>query len=154
MMRKGLSPVVAIILLVFMTVAAAGGAFTFLRQTQEGFKRETIQTVETKVRIIDLDCNGTWVNSTLKNSGNARLDLREVDLFIRERASGNLNTTLSRPGLNLSANETSGSIEEPGGVGRYATDLSAPFQSGRDYEIQYSFVNNGGVSAFGICTAG
>ncbi len=155
MRRKGITPVVAVVLLVFMTVAAAGGAFVFLQAVQEEFKKGALTTLRTDVDVIDLTCSGQWINATLQNNGEAAVDVEPVHVFVRHRSNGRLNNTLSATGINLGDDLDSGNgIEEPGDTGKYTVNTgSGNFQASQKYIIEYNFPGNEGHTARSFCTA-
>lgn len=81
-MRKGISAIVAIILLLLMTVAAAGIAYTWLTAMQSGTQQtvssgisEIEEKTGTKIEIISVTKTGNFFNVALKNSGQSIFDI-------------------------------------------------------------------------------
>jgi len=95
--RKGITPVIAIILLLMMTVAIAGGAYVWFTQIGEQSRERAEESLNRGVEIVELRCDATndQIITTLKNSGDSELDLNPVmvrpdrsvcvDAFIRTR---------------------------------------------------------------------
>jgi len=92
MTKKGITPIIAIILLLMMTVAVAGAAFFWLSRIQnqlqggvESFQGTVLTQVAYKVDVVDAD----WVNASgdenltifLQNTGNTEIPLAKSDDF-------------------------------------------------------------------------
>lgn len=134
MPRKGITPVIAIVLLLMMTVAAAGAAYTWFSQMQTRLQSEAASELQTELSIKDLRCNARPDNSVelaVSNSGSREVDLSEVDMFIRG-SSGHLNSTLT------DLDWTGAGFEQPGGFGEVTVQLSAA-DSGSDFMVAGNF---------------
>ncbi len=75
-MRKGLTPIIAIVLLLMITVGVAGSAFywitTLQSRSQGAINTKTTQTIDgaKNLKIISAKCSGEWVNVTIINGDN------------------------------------------------------------------------------------
>lgn len=153
--RKGVTPVIAIVLLLMMTVAAAGAAYTWFSQMQEQLQSRATADLQSELTVRDLRCNAKPDNTiviSLSNSGSTSLDLDDVDVFVRG-SDGHLNSTIT-------GRDWSGSgFESPGGFGEVTVDLSNAgtgstfLVEGRFYKVEADFsqahyeLNGGGCLA-------
>jgi len=107
-MRKGITPIIAIIVLLLITVALAGAAWTYLSTYMSGL---TGQSVELR----DYFCTGgSTANIIIANTGT--LDIAVSDISIIDTSSGN---DISVDGSWTAADGTAGPTEIP--VNSYAT---------------------------------
>lgn len=93
--RKGVTPVIAIVLLLMMTVAAAGAAYTWFSQMQENLQSEATAGLQTELSVKDMVCDADAdeIRLSLKNSGSTSIDVSDVDVFI-DGSDGHLNATV------------------------------------------------------------
>lgn len=132
--RKGITPVIAIVLLLMMTVAAAGAAYTWFSQMQERLQSEATRGLQTELSLRDLRCNAKPTNTmelAVSNSGSTSVDLSDVDVFIRGSA-GHLNSTL------LDLDWAGSGFGDPGGFGQVTVQLSNA-DSGSDFLVDGKF---------------
>ncbi|MFB6076544.1 MAG: archaellin/type IV pilin N-terminal domain-containing protein, partial [Candidatus Nanohaloarchaea archaeon] len=94
--RSGITPVVAIVLLLMMTVAAAGAAYTWFSQMQSQVQERATQTLQTDMEVKDLRCDSSTdkIEVAIKNSGSTEIELTNTDLFVRD-STGHLNITMT-----------------------------------------------------------
>jgi flagellin-like protein len=94
-LRKGVTPVIAIVLLLMMTVAAAGAAYTWFSQMQNRLQSEATSGLQTELSVKDIVCDASSdeIRLSLKNSGSTLVDVSDVDVFIRG-SDGHLNATV------------------------------------------------------------
>lgn len=171
--RKGITPVIATILLIMMAVAAAGGAYTWITQIQDQFKERAQTSLDRSVDLIDLRCyknsTGSYIDAFFKNSGERAIDLNPVDLRIRNSATGSVNFTLTRTGISLST--TAGSLSDgvtlisgnsdfksPGASTPYrirpgSSPSWANFETGDRYTVEFEFTDEGGLVKTETCQA-
>jgi len=83
-MRRGITPIVAVILLLLMTVAAAGGAFLWITRFSELIKTKTtedesirIKCQSTSLSVDDIHGRGTDLAFILRNSGTVTMSADE-----------------------------------------------------------------------------
>ncbi|MCJ7479336.1 MAG: hypothetical protein MUP63_04130 [Candidatus Nanohaloarchaeota archaeon QJJ-7] len=128
--RKGVTPIVAIVLLLMMTVAAAGAAYTWFSQMQQQLQEEAESELSSDLSVKDMECSADPENTVevaIKNSGQAEIDVKDVDMFIRD-SSGHLNTTVTGMDLSTasSCNGDECGFSEPGGFAQFTVNVSDP----------------------------
>ena len=88
--KRGISPVIAIILLLMMTVAVAGAAFYWLTRIQgqmqggvESFESNLFENIASNIEVIDADYSSANENITmyLQNTGNKKIPLVKRSTF-------------------------------------------------------------------------
>ncbi len=92
--KKGISPIIAIILLLMMTVAVAGAAFFWLSRIQnqlqggvESFQGTIFTQVSSAVDVISANCEGSSTDPCqnltviLQNTGNTEIPLKDTGEF-------------------------------------------------------------------------
>lgn len=151
--RKGLTPVVAVVLLVFITVAAAGGSFVFMQEVRRDFISSLTDRYQVDASIDNIQCGDDHVNVTITNTGDRSITLDPVNMWVIERGSGQNNLTLSRTTFDLSQNDTSGSMEQPDSTGSYHTFTAGrtSFTAGDEYIIEYEFIEHEGYTVRARC---
>lgn len=178
-MRHGITPLIAILLLLMMTVAAAGAAFLWMNQLQEDVQSETGQDIRkrttTTVTMISLSCYNQGdrglVETILANQGNTQLELEPVSMNVRTSNDAELDTEMSPTGLSLSQEDLKGAswtdtdvklvsendLEQPGTRGFYNLTTGKGsehiFDPGTTYSIEFVFIGEDGFTKRGECTA-
>jgi flagellin-like protein len=154
--RKGVTPVVAVVLLVFITVVAAGGSFVFMQEVRRDFIQNLGQRYQVEASLDRLECGADHVNATITNTGEKELSVDPVNMWIIEKGSGTQNLSLSRTTFNLGANSSpTGSATKPDSTGTYHTNTKGKtrFKSSQDdYVIEYEFIENQEYVVRGRCT--
>ena len=90
--KKGISPVIAVILLLMMTVAVAGAAFFWLSRIQgqmqggvESYQGKIFENIAAKVDVIDADYAGVSGTENLTvffhNTGNSKIPVSDASSF-------------------------------------------------------------------------
>jgi flagellin-like protein len=88
--KKGITPIIAIILLLMMTVAVAGAAFFWLSRIQnqlqggvESFQGTMMTQVSSKVDVVGADYNNvsTYLTLFFQNTGNTKIPVANVTTF-------------------------------------------------------------------------
>lgn len=165
--HKGITPVIAIILLLMMTVAVAGGAYVWFTQLGEGFQQQAEESQDRGVDFVDLQCSNNAGNARvtafLKNTGQKQLDLNPVDMIVRNRATSEVDFSLTRTDLNLQSGSLStgitaqggSDITSPGDSEQYHIDNqnSNTFTSGDSYVIEFQFTDEEDLTVSDICRA-
>ncbi len=150
--RKGLTPVVAIVMLLMLTILVTGGAFTFINNFMDHQENELQRHISTDVVVSDVNCNGDELEFILTNQGSMNVDLNVVDIFIRNRATGSL--TMDSP-ITTSSQGNPPELEVMGEDRHWRgteTDLIDSFDPGSTYRVEFQFVSNGVGQATGTCT--
>lgn len=84
--QKGITPIIAIILLLMMTVAVAGAAFFWLSRIQnqlqggvESYQGTIFTSMASAVNVVDADYDATHVNLTIffQNTGNTKIPVSD-----------------------------------------------------------------------------
>ncbi len=137
MNRKGITPVIAIILLLMITVAGAGAAGVWIMHIQNDLKTTTIKRLETKLEVLQSDCEaGTPnLNLILINSGKRPVDMIPFDIIVYN--SGGKVTSLTRTRVNETYISDSAAWKEaqtPGGyTGEVTITMNDDFIEGEYY---------------------
>ncbi len=129
-MRNGITPVVAIVLLLMMTVAASGGAYAWMTQVQDEAQEDAARGLSTGVDLRDVRCRGINISFTASNTGDTALSSDEADVYVR--ADGDL--------LGAGTADVSGAaFLQPGGVGSSHVTLPETTRRNVRYEIEVVF---------------
>ncbi len=144
-MRKGISPVIAIILLLMMTVAAAGGTFLWIQNMTQGQQEQATEELNKKMEVVDLACDTQSGNDRfrafIENSGSVDIDTSEAEVRVTSVADGTLQLTQTFDWSDKSFGNASGSDWVPA-QGSW-TDLSQDvLEDGLDYRFEFSFPNS------------
>jgi len=165
--RKGITPVIAIVLLLMMTVAAAGGAYAWLTQLQEQFQNQAEEDVERGIDITDLRCYNDQGTGTVEvffsNSGTTQLDLNPIDLNVRSASTSNVNYTLTRTSIGLAQNQLSDQVffetesgedfADPRSSAAYTIGLDDSMEVGQRYEMEFIFTDENSEAVTSTCQA-
>ncbi|MCJ7478995.1 MAG: hypothetical protein MUP63_02345 [Candidatus Nanohaloarchaeota archaeon QJJ-7] len=147
-MRKGITPVVAMILLLMMTVAAAGAAFAWTQGIITGQQEDVETELDTEITVRDMQCasDGT-VDFFLDNTGSATVSANNtVSVYLYSVSTGDL--------VNTTDTSRQGGDMEPGDAWDSTVSFdSADMDNGIDYEIEFEFPNQGSYSVSGTCQA-
>jgi len=169
MPRKGITPVIAIVLLLMMTVAAAGGAYAWTSGLLDDFMGEAENEADRGISIQNLVCynqaptvgDGAYVEVFFQNTGTKQLDLDPVDMNVRDRATGDINFTLTRTGLSLEERNLGPRIDfkfgddftEPGTSAAYIVGLDDRLERGANYEVEFVFTDEENTAHAAYCQA-
>ncbi len=152
--RKGITPVVAIVMLLMLTIIVAGGVFAFLTEFIGQQEEETRNQFSTDIEFVDVGCAATspgQVDFTLRNSGETDVDLTEVDFYVYDVSTGDLldtPVTLSGPSGGLTVDGSNRHWQDS-----FTLDSEA-MDSGLAYRVEAEFVSNDVGTASARCTAG
>lgn len=161
--RHGITPVVSIVLLLMMTIAAAGAAYSWFDQMQTDIQQQARQQLETSVETRDLQCiidpAGDQLLVALKNIGKRDIRGDAVDVYVYDN-NGNLYTAITNLNWRTSANwemaspPNSGFLDS-GGFGQVSIDMpaSSQFTDGAFYTVTVEFSNTGISKPVGGCIA-
>ncbi len=128
--RRGISPVLAVVLLTGIVLVMSIGTYTFLNASQ-GTIFDPARQVD--LRTVNVTCESDQVVWWLENTDDRAVE-GTADLYIQE-ASG-LNTTLTETGISTDAD-----FVRPGGSGRLTVPLSGSLAPGRTYDLELAFDN-------------
>ncbi len=85
MLRKGISPVIAIVLILMMTVSLAGLAYVWINRMMKNNMKNTDSTLETKLEILGLDCTvNNIINLTVQNIGKRKINAGTTYIYFRD----------------------------------------------------------------------
>ncbi len=143
-MRRGITPVVAIVLLLMMTVAASGGAYAWITSTTQQAQSDASQGLATELVGRSVSCSGSLVDIGISNTGETGVDVSEAELYVE--ADGDL--VSGRTGI-----DTGEATLSPGGFGRYRFLAAATLAPGTRYSIEVRFPNDD-VTVTGTCDGG
>lgn len=128
-------------LLLGMSVVAAGSAYTWITTTTQQAQDEAVETLATQVEVKDVRCDRGRVTVSLSNSGDTELS-GPVDVFLRG-PDGDLHTVRSDIAVDNM------SFTTPGGFDEVALIASRPLDRGVRYAVDVEF--RGGTTASGTC---
>ncbi|MDY6789536.1 MAG: archaellin/type IV pilin N-terminal domain-containing protein [Candidatus Nanohaloarchaea archaeon] len=164
--RKGITAVIAILMLLMMTVAAAGGAYVWMQSLQKQFQERGEAIANRDAQIKGMQCFNQGgdgiVEVFFKNSGRTELDLSPIDMDVKDFATGDINATLTRTGLSLSTNTGLSSgvslqgntdFSSPGDSALYEITLDSKLDTGKEYQVDFSFTGEEGLSRGQPCEA-
>ncbi len=129
MQRKALTPVVAIVLVTLLTVAAAGAAFAFTQTLLQERIEEARQQASTRLEIRHGACEPSYVKMTVKNTGNIDIAAENASLFVSQ-PGGELAAT--RVGFNVSDMD----FRSSGGTDTFAALLDGVLERGTGYVVE------------------
>ncbi|MDY6769578.1 MAG: archaellin/type IV pilin N-terminal domain-containing protein [Candidatus Nanohaloarchaea archaeon] len=150
-MRKGITPVVAMVLLLMMTVAAAGAAYIWTQGIISGQQQEAEQQLNTELTVRDIQCdadNGR-LDYLFSNTGDQAIDASAVTVYQYNVSNGNLwaTTEYTASDDEINAGDTWGSLNGESAITAFT------FVNGDEYEIEFEFPNQGSYSVTGTCQA-
>ncbi len=82
MLRSGVTPVVAVVILLGMTVAVSGGAYAWMSQIQGAAQADAREGLATEMEVKDFRCDRGAVEVSLKNSGTTAITTTSASLYI------------------------------------------------------------------------
>ncbi len=133
-MRRGVTPVVAVVLLLGMTVAVSGGAYAWIQQVQRDAQQGAGGDLATEVAVQDVMCRGEHVEVALKNRGDTDLDPSRVSIYVYDgdRLIGDATQDLS-----------GASFAAAGGFGRARATIDTFMNISTAYGVEIDFRNDG-----------
>lgn len=146
--QKGITPVIAIVLLLMMTVALGGAVFAWFSQMQEDFQDRAEDQINTRVSVEDLICSSAddEIRVYIKNTGDESLSLTNVDMYVRMPDSS-LNSTLTETGMDWSGSD----FADSGGFG--SQTIPSDLENGQFYSVTFEFTQAGLETSAGGCIA-
>lgn len=168
--RHGITPVVSIVMLLMMTVAAAGAAYSWFNQIQTDVQEQATNRLQTSIEVRDLQClldtdpsdDGNTQDDlliSLKNTGRRDLSGRSVDIYVYDN-NGELYAAITgqnfRTGANWQMASPSGTgFLESGGFGQVLVDMpsGAQFTNNAFYTVDIAFSDSNLNKPVGGCIA-
>ncbi len=147
--RQGVTPIIAIVMLLFLVIIAVSGFAMFLNELLDAQWEDIRQQTHTETQFRHLACNdhpnqGDTIDFLVKNTGETTIDTADVDVYVRAISDGRLIDMLSASGDTL----------DPGDHWRETLALgSSDFKAGHAYLIELEFTSNEGTSTIRQCTA-
>ncbi len=96
MKHRGISPVIAVILIVMLVITAVGITYLWIDNVLKQQKEEVSRTLATDVKLFALSCfendKSDSIRIGLSNNGETQLDMSKVDIHIRDVTSSQLVT--------------------------------------------------------------
>jgi flagellin-like protein len=130
--QKGLTPIIATVILTAMVLTLAVSAMTFLQGQQGAISEQLQDALDDDVIIEETLCNGHQVTFTIANNGEERIETSTAELIVFEGQDINYSFATDTIVLN-------GSFQRPGTTGRLNISTDAVFRSGNRYTIQLAF---------------
>lgn len=90
--RKGITPVVAIVLLLMLTIVAVGGMWAWTSDILTQQQDEAEGQLRAGIEFISLSCDAASdeLSWTIKNTGRSDIDLSDVDVYVYEVSNNEL----------------------------------------------------------------
>lgn len=90
--RKGITPVVAIVLLLMLTIVAVGGMWAWTSDILQQEQDEATNQLRSDMEFISLSCDATndELTWTVRNSGRSDIDLSDVDVYVYQVSDSSL----------------------------------------------------------------
>ncbi len=145
--KKGITPVIAIVLLLMITVAAAGATYVWIQKILSSQQKEINTKLETKLQILQTTCHaGTnKLELIIINSGKRTVDMSPLDVIVYD-SSGSV-TPITK--INVDESSMSNATawkqaQKPGGyTGPVTLTLNGKFVAGEYYsKITLRFKNS------------
>ncbi|MFB6294762.1 MAG: archaellin/type IV pilin N-terminal domain-containing protein [Candidatus Nanohaloarchaea archaeon] len=151
MKHKGITPVVAMVLLLFMTVAAAGAAYAWTQGIIGGQQQDATQQLNTQLAVQDIQCDASnnELDYLLTNQGSTTVDASDVTVYKYSVSTGNLDGTASISDGDITPGSNWGSLAGGG----QSTITAFSFTNGREYRIEFEFTNQGSYTVSDTCQA-
>lgn len=130
-MRRGVTPVVAVVLLLGMTVAASGGAYAWVSQVQDQAQRDAARSLSTQLEVEDLRCDRGAVRIAVQNSGDTQIRTADADLYVYDD-SEELVAARSFDGSGMA-------FAEPGGFEQISVLVGRILEAGGSYRVEATF---------------
>ncbi len=128
-MRRGITPVIAIILLLMMTVAAAGSAYAWMQQVQSEAQQDADTALAASIDIKDATCRNHRIELAVKNGGDRDIVSDTADIRVYQDGSL-VNTT--------EASLTGTGVATAGGFGTVGGNLSGLLAVNEHYRVELS----------------
>lgn len=134
--RPGITPVVSIVMLLMMTIAATGAAYSWFDQIQQDIQDKAKNKLETSIELRDLQCikdsNGDHMLIALKNTGKRDIRGDSVDLYVYDN-NGELYAAITNQNWETGANWQMASPSgegflTAGGFGQVLVDMPSDAQ--------------------------
>ncbi len=145
-MRKGITPVVAMVLLLMMTVAAAGAAYIWTQGIISGQQEEAEQQLDTEITVRDLQCTASngEIDFFLDNTGSTTVEAGDITVYLYSVADDSLVNTLDTSASDLAPGDEWDSTE---------SFDSSDMDAGNDYRVEFEFTNQGSYTISERCQA-
>ncbi len=173
--RHGITPVVSIVLLLMMTVALAGAAYSWFNQIQTDIQTDAERQLSTDLEARDVQCvdspDEDYILAAVKNTGDRDLVGRSVDMYVYDN-NGNLHAAptgmdFTNSGGTVSAGswQWMDGITNPsppgsgagflaaGGFGQVQVNITSGLTAGSFYTAEISFTQSDASVNLGGCVA-
>lgn len=163
---KGITPVIAIVLLLMMTVGAVGGAYAWFSGIMQDAQEDANTQQNTEINMYNAECmdiGGSFhALFWIENTGDRAVDFSAVDVLVFDRVNDERVVTLGDRERDLtsvgtaerpdewSASDFDSNASEPNMVAGYNLSLGDTPSDGGLYEIELRFTNTE-VSATAEC---
>lgn len=172
--KKGITPVIAIVLLLMMTVGAVGGAYAWFSQIIQDAQDTANQDLESEMNMFGLECYNPSgggdgiVKVFLENTGGVAVKFQPVDMIIFDGPTGERAVGLSQLDLEMSegrraddpnvdeVDENTGDLQQdardPDDLAGYKITTGGTFEDNRQYQVEFRF-DEPEMSVSETCTA-
>ncbi len=125
--RAGITPVVAIVLLLMMTVAASGGAYAWMQQVQNEAQEDADQGLSSRLDVKSVTCEGSVATIAVSNTGSRAFTGGPADVFLYADDTLAANATTDISGE---------SFLQPGGVSILHVSFPTAMENGLQHRIE------------------
>lgn len=140
-MLKGVTPIVAAVLLLFLAVSIGGTTYMFISNVIEISEEETRRGLYTDLEMRQIICSRGAVEITVQNIGDANLENTEPDLLLYNRGE---NLVSERHSLDVA---DTGFIQAEE-LGTFTAYLQTPLNHTQQYTVELSFGSQSTVNGF------
>lgn len=127
-MRKGISPIITVMLLVLIMMGVATSVSVFVLNQQEQVAGRLSAGFGEQLNVVETVCNERNLTMRIKNTGDEQYDTGKAELLIRE--DGVVNDSLTEPDVTIK-----GDFQNARGTGYFNYTMDDFFRSGKEYEI-------------------
>ncbi len=129
-MRSGLTPVVAVAILMGMAVVAAGGAYSWVQMVQQEGLDEASRNIDTELTVKDITCADATVELAVKNSGGRDITAQTATFYLYQE--GDLLDTVQK--------DVAGEgMLDAGGLSQFGVPFTTYLVPGTGYQVEMEF---------------
>ncbi|MCJ7450136.1 MAG: hypothetical protein MUP58_00125 [Candidatus Nanohaloarchaeota archaeon QJJ-9] len=128
-MGKGITPIIAVLILTGIVLSGALVAQQFVLDRQEDIKNHLEEALRNNLEVERVYCNGKKLSFLLNNTGGYHIDEAGVDVYIYHGAEANY--SMSRRGLTFE-----GGFQEPHSSGYFNVTINGLFLSDQVYSVE------------------
>lgn len=134
--RRGISPILAVVLLIGIVIAMTGGVYTFIKEGQESVISESERA---ELETVNVSCTPNRISWWINNTGETPVR-GPADIYIKD--SDGINTSISRTAITIDSG-----FSRAFGSGELEIAPGREMKLGGEYSLELDF-RNGKLSSF------